>query len=131
MALAPQPVTKKSPLRAIVPTRVLVVDDEPLIQWSLSTALAAAGFDAVCARTTLDARRLASEWPPPRVAIIDAWPGGDVRELVEAIRSIYPPCKFIVMSTDGGDGDAGDVMTLRKPFDLTEVVKLVQRSIGT
>ena len=128
MPLVPLTIRKKSPVREIVPTRVLVVDDEPLIQWSLSTALAAAGFDPICARSALDARRLASEWPPPRVAIIDVWPGGDVHELVDAIRSIYPPCTFIVMSTDGGDGDAAGVITLRKPFDLTEVVRLVRQS---
>ena len=131
MALALLPIMKKTPLREIVPARVLVVDDEPLIQWSLSAALVAAGFDPICARTALDARRLAAEWPPPRAAILDVRPGADVRGLVEAIRAIYPGCRILVMSTDGNDGHADDVITLRKPFDMAEVVRLIQRAVAS
>lgn len=129
-ALAP---AKNSTSREGIPIRVLVVDDESLIQWSVCTALAAAGFDAVAARTADDARRIAAEWPPPKVVVLDIRPDGDGRELVTDIRKIYPGCRFLVMSTARRAGviwpQTTGVQSVEKPFDLSEIVRLVDHVV--
>jgi DNA-binding response OmpR family regulator len=115
--------------RRVIPVRVLVVDDESLIQWSVCTALASAGFDAVGARTRDEALRIAAEWPPPKVVVLDITPDGDGRELMTDIRSIYPDCHFLVMSTARRAGvtwpQTTGVRIVEKPFDLAELVRLV------
>jgi DNA-binding NtrC family response regulator len=108
---------------------VLVVDDEPLIQWSVCTTLASAGFDPVPARTADEARRIAAEWPPPKVVLLDIRPDGEGRELMTEIRQICPDCRFLVMSTVRRAGvtwpQTRGVQCVEKPFDLAELVRLV------
>ncbi|MEO5894113.1 MAG: response regulator [Vicinamibacterales bacterium] len=121
-----------SVLRPAVPNRVLVVDDEPLIRWSVCTALEAAGFDAVAAATGSEARQLAIEWPPPRVAVIDLLGDEDTGELLEHVRGIYPECKFILMTTAHHPAQrhrGRSVEVVEKPFDLDSLVLLVKRLI--
>jgi DNA-binding NtrC family response regulator len=112
-----------------IPNRVLVVDDEPLIRWSLCTALAAAGFDAVGAEDAPAALRLAAEWPPPRVALIDWGPAKDTPRLVTEVRRIHPTCRFVLMTTaDRRDlvaPGSWDAVVVDKPFDLAWIVALV------
>jgi DNA-binding NtrC family response regulator len=116
---------------AVVPTRILVVDSEPLIRWSICTALATEGLDAVAAADPAEARRLAAEWPPPRVVLFDQRaPDHGSSELMADIRRVYPDCRFIIMTTARGyslryaSGDA--VELVQKPFDLTQLVQLVK-----
>lgn len=122
----------KSPLvRAQIPTRVLVVDDESLIRWSICTALAAEGFDPVPAADAADAQRLAAEWPPPRVAIVDRrFSTGDAQDLRTLIREVYPDCRFLIMTTAQSASVSGwrasdRVQVIEKPFDLARIVRLV------
>lgn len=119
--------------RGLIPIRVLVIDDEPLIQWSVCTALAAAGFEAVGARAAEEAHRLAAEWPPPKVVVLDIHPDGEGCELMADIRRISPNCRFLVMSTARRSGavwpQTDGVQTVEKPFDLAEVVRLVEQAV--
>jgi DNA-binding NtrC family response regulator len=110
---------------------VLVVDEEALVRWSLCTALVDEGFDAVAAANPLDARRIAAEWPPPRVAIIDGGvPGAEDRALMRSIREVYPECRFVIMTTAHraevhGRNGAHACAVIEKPFDLAKVVRMV------
>jgi DNA-binding response OmpR family regulator len=117
---------KKSSPRGILPTRVLVFDDEPLIRWAVCTALEAAGFDAVCAASPDEARRVATEWPPPKVALVDIHPDGRGAELLTDIRAIDPDCRFVIMSTARQGSVAGlwpaGIRIIEKPFDLTSLI---------
>ena len=126
---------ENSPSRAELPTRVLVVDREPLILWSVCSALASAGFDAVPAATRDDARRLAALWPPPKVVLLDIDPNGQGRELLTDIAAIYPDCTFVVMSTARHGGLAGvrvdGLRVIEKPFDLDGLVAVVADAART
>lgn len=124
------PRDKAHPELASMPTRVLVVDDESLIRWSVCAALAAEGFDAVSAPDPAGGRRLAAEWPPPQVVLFDARsPDRDAPDLLSAIRKVSPDCRFIIMTTarhyalrcSSADG----VELIHKPFDVAQVVRLV------
>ena len=123
---------KNSPPGGELPTRVLVVDREPLIRWAVCTALTAAGFDAVPAGTRDEARRVAAEWPPPKVALLDIDPDGQGRELLADIAAIYPTCTFIVMSTARRGGLSGlrveGLRVIEKPFDLDGLVAVVSEA---
>lgn len=126
--IALQPAGKNPTPREIVRTRVLVIDDEPLIRWSLCTALAAAGFDAVGAHTEEEARRLAAEWPPPKVVLIDIGADGKGWGLITEIRRIYANCRFIGMSTARRGAvwlQCEGVEMIEKPFELAGVVMMV------
>jgi two-component system KDP operon response regulator KdpE len=123
------PAVKKSAQRGLIPARVLVVDDEPLIRWSICVALTAAGFDADSASTADEARRLAATGAPPRVVLLDVHPEGQPQPLIDQIRAISPDSRFLVMSTARQTNDTlrrfGDVQIVEKPFDLTNLVSAV------
>jgi two-component system OmpR family response regulator len=117
-----------SVLRPTIPNRVLVVDDEPLIRWSLCTALEAAGFDAISAADGVEARRAATEWPPPRVAVVDLLGAQDAGGLLDFVRRIYPDCKFVLMTTSRrspAEHDDDGVRVIEKPFDLHELITVI------
>jgi two-component system KDP operon response regulator KdpE len=123
------PTARNSAPRGIVPVRVLVVDDEPLIRWSICVALTAAGFDADSAATADEARRLAAAGVPPRVVLLDVHPDGQPQPLIDQIRAISPDSRFLVMTTarrgSGTPGPFGDVNVIEKPFDLAHLVAAI------
>ena len=51
--------------------RVLIVDDEPLVRWSLSSGLQTVGFDVVTASSGAEALTRARESPAPDIVILD------------------------------------------------------------
>lgn len=110
-------------------TRVLVVDDEPLIRWSLCAALAAEGFHAVPTADVAGACRLAAAWPP-RVVIFDLRaPDRDGLQAVSEMRRVHPDCRFIIMTTARNcaiHAFTDGVELIEKPFDLARVVRLVR-----
>jgi len=113
-----------------VPARILVVDDESLIRWSICAALAAEGFDAVSAADTAAARRISDEWPPPRVVLFDSRaPDRDGLKAVSEMRRVHPDCRFVIMTTARNCAShpfGHGVELIEKPFDLAQVVRLVR-----
>ena len=79
----------------------------------------------------VEAQRFAAEWPPPRVAIVDRrFAHGDDKDLLALFQSVYPACRFLIMTTaERGGGPAGRssdlIEVIEKPFDLTRIVRLV------
>jgi two-component system KDP operon response regulator KdpE len=123
------PAVKKSAKRGLIPVRVLVVDPEPLIRWSICVALTAAGFDADSASTADEARQLAAIGAAPRVVLLDVHPEGQPQPLIDQIRAISPDSRFLVMSTARQTSETlrqfGDVQIVEKPFDLVKLVAAV------
>jgi len=118
--------------REQIPARVLVVDDEPLTRWSICTALATEGFNAVAAAGAEEALQLAAEWPPPKVAVVGReLAGGSGLDLLAQLAREYPRCQFVLMTTERRGGPAelpADRITLiAKPFDLASVTRLVRQ----
>jgi len=115
--------------------RVLIVDDEPLVRWSLEAALRAAGFDPVTASGGAEAVALAGTGPRPAVALIDLeLYGTDVLALAGRIRALAPGCRVLGLTTSGPDlarHTAWPAVTfIRKPYDLADVVRLVEREVA-
>lgn len=129
MVISLLPAVKKSAQRGEVPGRVLVVDPEPLVRWSICVALAAAGFDAEAAATAEEARRVLAAGEAPRVVLLDVLPDARPEPLMDQIRAISPATRFAVLTTARDrsplTGSPGDVQVIEKPFDLATLVSIV------
>ena len=109
------------------PGRVLVVDDEPLVCWSLSAGLRDAGLATDTASTAAEALELAALRPQPDAILLDSrLHGCDPAALLRQLRITAPQCRFLLMTTDRyATPPANDVSLVRKPFDLVDVVRQV------
>ena len=111
--------------------RVLIVDEEPLVRWALASALAAAGFDPLTASCGAEALALVGTRPEPAVVLIDLeLYDTDSGVLVDQIRAVAPACRIFALTTTGPGAAApppwSTVTLIRKPFDLADVVSLVE-----
>ncbi len=115
------------------PSRVLIVDGEPLIRWSLAVGLRHGGFDTIAASTGAQAVALAGTSPFPDAILVDLdlFDASPVALLAD-LKSAAPGCRFLLMSTGEGNmfSDAC-ARVIRKPFDLEDVVRLVHTMLGT
>lgn len=112
--------------------RVLIVDDEALVCWSLATGLRQAGFVAETAATAAEAIRAAGSRPHPDAIVLDSrLHDCDASMLIRELRAVAPTCRFLVMTTDRHDVPAGgyDGLIVRKPFDLPDVVRQVATEV--
>lgn len=135
------PETRKTPDNDITgvknpaPPTVLIVDDEPLIRWSLKESLLDAGFsvaDAPDGRGALE--YFAPDAPPIDAVVLDLrLPDVNGLSLLEHIKRAAPACPVILMTAFGTPEtlDAalarGASMTVTKPFSVDEIVGLVDR----
>ena len=115
--------------RAEFRARILVVDDEALVRWSLSSGLHAAHFDVVTASSAGEALKLARESPRPDVVLLDLHLyGAEPYALIEEMRSVAPQCRFLVLTTSAQAAPIArraGVTVVTKPFDLDAVVELI------
>ena len=118
---------KNSQVSEEVPTRVLIVDEEPLIRWALSIGLGGAGFDAVAVATAAEARAFAIGWPPPSVVLLDLHHEHG-KEVWRDLRLALPRCQVIALGTsaDARRALGASVEMIPKPFDLADVLARVR-----
>jgi DNA-binding response OmpR family regulator len=121
-----------------VSAKILVVDDEPLIRWSLRERLTGAGYEVLEAGTGLEALDAFAARTPALVLLDLALPELDGIGVLKSVRRTDPSCPVIVMSAHGSPGsgsgaealELGAVHFLTKPFDFEEVVALVGSTIA-
>jgi DNA-binding NtrC family response regulator len=117
---------------------VLVVDDEPLVRWSVSETLADAGYgvqQAHDAESTLQA--LGAPGHHTDLVLLDVHlpDCADLRVLAN-IRRMSPETSVIVMTAHGSDELAaearslGAYTTLNKPFDMSVLPGLVADALA-
>jgi two-component system KDP operon response regulator KdpE len=121
-------VKKNSPL-----LRVLVVDDEPLIRWSLVETLAGAGHDVVEAIDARDAIQVVTDSAKPfDIALLDfRLPDSNDLTLLTRLRRLTPATRIILMTAYGtpevlqGALELGAYRVLNKPFEMGALSPLV------
>src|SRR4029453_17841817 len=129
---------EKIPTPATKPAaRVLVVDDEALIRWSVAETLSAdgmAGSQAHDGASALALLRAAAE--PFDVVVVDLrLPDVDDLTLVAAVREMSPSSAVIVMTAFGSHEitaqafKLGAAHILNKPFELGHLLRLVQNAV--
>lgn len=112
--------------------RVLVVDDEPLIRWSLSETLEQSGHAVVEAGDAESAIRSVSAGEPFDVVLLDyRLPDSNDLNLLATIRKLAPTTAVIMMTAFGtpevltGALKLGAYQVIPKPFEVQEVASLV------
>ena len=112
--------------------RVLVVDDEPLIRWSLAETLEQSGHAVVEAGDAASAIRSVSAGEPFDVVLLDyRLPDSNDLSLLQSIRRLAPATAVIMMTAFGtpevmtGALKLGAYQVIPKPFEVHEVAALV------
>jgi DNA-binding NtrC family response regulator len=113
--------------------RVLVVDDEALIRWSLVQTLNDSGHETAEAMDAASAIRTVLESPRPfDVALLDLrLPDSKDLELLARVRRVAPRTQVILMTAYGtpeivqGAIDLGAFRVLAKPIEMSDITALV------
>lgn len=123
---SPRP-AKKSP-----PASILVVDDEPLIRWSVTESLLGLGYpveDAADAASTL---KIVTTSPRPfAVVVLDLrLPDMTDLSLLATLRQLLPDTQLILMTAFGSpdvlaEARALGAEVLLKPFEMSELSRLI------
>jgi DNA-binding NtrC family response regulator len=116
------------------PAHVLIVDDEPLIRWSLRKGLVRRGHDVAEAGDGASAlARLTAE--PRRFTVVlldDRLPDRQDLTLLQEIRQLSPTSAVLMMTAYGDSEMRTDAVALGahtvidKPFQVNAVVSLVE-----
>ena len=114
------------------PPQVLVVDDEPLIRWSLTESLSALGFAVQDATDASTALKIVTTSPLPiQVVVLDLrLPDMHDLSLLATLRQLRPSAHLILMTAYGtpevlAGARALGADVLMKPFELGELTRLV------
>jgi DNA-binding NtrC family response regulator len=114
--------------------RVLVVDDESLLRWSLAEMLAAAGYDVIEARDGSEARRALNDGTPVDAIVLDLkLPDTTGLSLIDEIQRRGLRCPMVLMTAYGTADTveraltAGVTRVVSKPFDLDDMVRFVRQ----
>ncbi|HXD20410.1 MAG TPA: response regulator [Vicinamibacterales bacterium] len=112
---------------------VLVVDDEPLIRWSVAETLGGAGHDIVEAADAMAALRALADGPEPDLVLLDfRLPDSNDLELLAEIRRRAPHATVIMMTAFGtpevtaGALQLGASQVLNKPFNMRDLEAIVR-----
>jgi len=113
--------------------RVLVVDDEPLIRWSIAETLGAAGHQVLEAEDAASALRAVTASPRPHLVLLDfRLPDSNDLGLLAKIRQLVPDTSVIMMTAFGtpevtaGALKLGASRVLNKPFNMHELEAVVR-----
>jgi DNA-binding NtrC family response regulator len=131
--LTPSP--RKNPIPALekIPRRALVVDDEPLIRWSVAETLTAAGLSVMQAADAASALRIITNEERPFDAIVLDLRLPDMRDLslLGTLRQLQPRAAIVLMTAFGTDDVVeraialGVQNVLQKPFEMDQLVEAV------
>jgi two-component system, NtrC family, response regulator AtoC len=116
------------------PVRVLVVDDELLIRWSVAESLSDHGFAVSEADDGRSAIRVLTAEPPDVVLLDFRMPDSEDLRLLAKIRELVPQSQVILMTAFGssdviaGALNLGAYQVVSKPFDVNELAALVQQA---
>jgi two-component system nitrogen regulation response regulator NtrX len=117
---------------------VLVVDDEPLVRWSVSETLADAGYGVEQAHDEQSTLRAMSEADhSPDVVLLDVYlPDCSDLRVLASIRRMSPHTSVIMMTAHGSPQLAADAhalgafAVLDKPFDMAVLPALVASALA-
>lgn len=118
---------------------VLVVDDEPLIRWSLAEMLADRGYDVIAVGDAEGALSTVSNGSAsPEVVLLDfRLPDSNDLGLLSRLRRLLPKAQIVLMTAFGTPEvvqealDLGAFRVVGKPFNVNEVVLLVAEAART
>jgi DNA-binding NtrC family response regulator len=127
------PITKNSPA-----LEVLVVDDEPLIRWSVTETLHDCGYHVTQAMDAVTARAAVRDQGQFDVVLLDyRLPDSEDLRLLAGIRKHMPEAKVILMTAFGTPEvvrhalDLGAYRVVNKPFEMNDLAALVAQAAAS
>jgi DNA-binding NtrC family response regulator len=117
--------------------RIVVVDDEPVVQDVLNRLLTRAGYHAEVAATAAEGIALVEREDPDLVILDVMLPDRNGLEVLRAIKEADPEKLVIMMTAYGSVDNAVEAMKqgafhyVTKPFSNDEVLLLVQKALDT
>jgi DNA-binding NtrC family response regulator len=117
--------------------RVLVVDDDPGVRFTLSEILSSEGFAVTAAVDGASALQVYDATPFPLVITDLRMRPMDGNALLQALNTRPPAPKVIMITAHGSERQAVEAMKagaydyFRKPFDNDELVAVVRRALDT
>ena len=115
--------------------KILVIDDEKLIRWSLEQELRKEGYDVLVAETGDEGFHLFSQESPDLTILDIKLPDADGMEVLEKIKSRDKDHLTIMITAFGDVGTAVRAMKLgaydylTKPFELEEVKLVMEKAL--
>ncbi len=118
--------------------KVLVIDDERMIRWSIEQILRAAGYEVSVAETATEAMVLFRQILPEVVLLDVRLPDGDGITVLRRMKEESgKDTAVIVMTAFGEVRSAMEAMRLgacnylKKPFDFDELEAIVEKALDT
>lgn len=117
--------------------KILVVDDEQLIRWSLEQNLKKQGYEVLTAASGEDALRLVREEEPNLMLLDIQLPGMNGMEVLERVKEINEDIIVIMVTALGILETAVKAMRLgafdyvNKPFNLEELAIVIKKALET
>ncbi|HXC93649.1 MAG TPA: sigma-54 dependent transcriptional regulator [Geobacteraceae bacterium] len=117
--------------------KILVVDDEHLIRWSLEQNLKKQGYEVLTAGSGEDALRIVREDQPDLVLLDIQLPGISGIEVLEKLKEFDEDIIVIMVTAHGGLETAVTAMRmgaydyLNKPFNLDEMAIVIRKALET
>jgi DNA-binding NtrC family response regulator len=119
------------------PARVLVVDDEKLIRWSVSERLQRSGYEVLSAESGEEALEMVAASPPDVMLLDVKLPGIDGVQTLQRALALHPEVTVLMMSAHSTVDVAVEAMKhgamdfLVKPFPFQALDAAVERAIAT
>jgi len=117
--------------------RILIVDDEALVCWSLSRALQEEGYEVSTVQSGEEALDIMTEWRFDLVVTDLRLPQLNGMDLFREIKRRFPMCKVLMISAFGTPQVRDEAMKegvlqfFDKPFDIKELRESVRSALGT
>jgi len=121
----------------VAKNKILVVDDEQLIRWSLEQNLKKQGYEVVTAASGEDALRMVKEEEPNLMLLDIQLPGMNGMEVLEKVKEINEEIIVIMVTALGILETAVKAMRLgafdyiNKPFNLEELAIIIKKALET
>jgi two-component system nitrogen regulation response regulator GlnG len=116
-------------------SRILIIDDEPAICWSLKERLTDQGHEVQIASSVERADKLLATFAPDIIVLDIRLPGQDGLSAIPGIQRRLPTTPIVVMTAFGDLQTVVDAISrgafeyLVKPFELPEFLSVIDRAI--
>ncbi len=120
-----------------MPSRVLIIDDERLIRWSLEQTLEKAGYEVQTAENGATALAAAREEAPDLVLLDLKLPDLDGIQLLRQLKTMYPDTQVVIMTAYADVSTAVEAMRLgaydyvAKPIDFGNLAVTLRNALET
>lgn len=128
---------KPSAISHMPSTKILVIDDEKLVCWTLEDVLGREGYEVISAESGEAGLKLIEEESPDLVLLDLRLPRMDGMEVLDRIKEIEPEALVIILTAHGTVESAVEAMKkgaydyINKPFDLGETKLTLKKALET